>query len=308
MDLKQLESFVGVVRYGSFTKTAEKLYVSQPTISTHIQSLEAEFDTKLLLRDTKSIHLTDKGQELYEMALVMLKMRDRLVKEWEDEKNGVIHIGASTIPSGYILPDILPKYKEINPEIHFVIHQSDSKNVIEDIEKGAYSFAIVGMDTVHKDIVCKPFCTDDLVMVVPYNENNKQIYSEYAANPKADVLRNFILQYGMLFREEGSGSQHRAETIIDKLEMSINDIRVNASINDTESIKNLVAGGLGVAIMSERAAENAVIAKKIIAFKIPLGEAVRNLNLLHRKGENMSPHERRFMEFISSYYKVKMKN
>ena len=64
MEFKQLQSFVAVVQQKSFTKAAAKLYLSQPTISTHIYQLEEELHTKLIVRTTKSITLTPKGQEL----------------------------------------------------------------------------------------------------------------------------------------------------------------------------------------------------------------------------------------------------
>ena len=65
MELKQLQSFAAVVKYGSFTKAAEKLYISQPTISTHIRTLEEELGRQLILRTTKSIEVTEKGREVY---------------------------------------------------------------------------------------------------------------------------------------------------------------------------------------------------------------------------------------------------
>ena len=66
MEFKQLESFTAVVRLGSFTRAAEQLYISQPTISTHIRMLEEEFNTRLILRTTKSIDVTAEGRKLYE--------------------------------------------------------------------------------------------------------------------------------------------------------------------------------------------------------------------------------------------------
>ena len=68
MELKQLQSFCAVVKYRSFTKAAEKLYLSQPTISTHVRQLEEEFQTSLIIRTTKSVEVTPRGQELYECA------------------------------------------------------------------------------------------------------------------------------------------------------------------------------------------------------------------------------------------------
>ena len=110
MDLKHLQSFVAVVQYGSFTKAAEKLYLSQPTISTHIHLLEEELRSCLMIRTKRSVEITPRGQELYECARSILDMRDNLLRRWMEENDRIIQLGASTIPSAYILPEILPEY------------------------------------------------------------------------------------------------------------------------------------------------------------------------------------------------------
>ena len=79
MELKQLRSFAEVVRCGSFTKAAENLYISQPTISTHIRTLEEELGRQLILRTTKSIQVTEKGREVYEYAANILELQERIV-------------------------------------------------------------------------------------------------------------------------------------------------------------------------------------------------------------------------------------
>ena len=105
MELKQLESFVAVVNFKSFTDAAKHLYISQPTISTHIQSMEKELHTKLIMRTTKSIELTTRGKELYECAVKMLDLKDHLLQKWKSVDEKIIRLGISTIPSAYIMPE-----------------------------------------------------------------------------------------------------------------------------------------------------------------------------------------------------------
>ena len=87
MDFKQIESFVAVAETGSFTKAAKVMNVSQPSISLHIQNLEAELKAQLLIRDTKKIKLTERGSEFYDCAKNMLRLKERLLRDWEDEDN-----------------------------------------------------------------------------------------------------------------------------------------------------------------------------------------------------------------------------
>ena len=144
MELKQLQSFCAVVQYRSFTKAAEKLYLSQPTVSTHIRQLEEEFGSRLIVRTTKSIEVTPRGQELYACACGIVHLRDDLLRSWSDEDEKVIRIGASTIPSAYILPQILPAFRREHPAPQFHVFQSDSEGIAEGLLTGSFDVGLIG--------------------------------------------------------------------------------------------------------------------------------------------------------------------
>ena len=109
MELKQLRSFVCVVQCGSFTKASEKLYLSQPTVSAHIQALEEELGKRLLLRTTKNLEVTPIGQEVYRRAVDILELQNQMVDLCSYKKQRVIRLGASTVPSAYLLPRFIPR-------------------------------------------------------------------------------------------------------------------------------------------------------------------------------------------------------
>ena len=82
MEFKQLEAFVSVVDYGSFSEAARRLYLTQPTISAHIRSLEDELHMKLIIRTTKKTTITAKGYQLYDSAVRMLEIRNNLLENF----------------------------------------------------------------------------------------------------------------------------------------------------------------------------------------------------------------------------------
>ena len=125
MELKHLLSYAAVIRNGSFSRAAEELYIAQPTISLHIRQLEEELQTKLLIRTTKNIELTDKGREVYECAVSILQLRDRIMEKCSDGERRIIRLGTSTIPSAYILPEVLPAYVKRHPTTYFSIDQGE---------------------------------------------------------------------------------------------------------------------------------------------------------------------------------------
>lgn len=296
MELKQLRSFAAVVRYGSFTRAAENTYLSQPTISTHIRALEEELNTQLLLRDTKNLQVTPRGQELYECACRMLELQDNLLQRWRQSDQHIIQLGASTIPSAYILPEVLPLYGKENPGSYFVVHQSDSRQVIDGVAGGLFDVGMSGMPCQDEAIRCEPFFRDRMVLITPVSRRFLALQSQ-GEQALPELLREPII-----LRETGSGSQKSADRFLAQMGLRENELRVTARVNDQESIKNLVSGGLGVSIVSEKAVRDFVAEKRLLAFPLPPGSAERNLYLLlprHASADSL-----RFCSFVREFYRA----
>ena len=296
MELKQLRSFAAVVRYGSFTRAAENTYLSQPTISTHIRALEEELNTQLLLRDTKNLQVTPRGQELYECACRMLELQDNLLQRWRQSDQHIIQLGASTIPSAYILPEVLPLYGKQNPGSYFVVHQSDSRQVIDGVAGGLFDVGMSGMPCQDEAIRCEPFFRDRMVLITPVSRRFLAMQSQ-GEQALPELLREPII-----LRETGSGSQKSADRFLAQMGLRENELRVTARVNDQESIKNLVSGGLGVSIVSEKAVRDFVAEKRLLAFPLPPGSAERNLYLLLPR--RASADSLRFCSFVREFYRA----
>lgn len=298
MDLKHLQSFVAVVQYGSFTKAAEKLYLSQPTISTHIHLLEEELRSCLMIRTKRSVEITPRGQELYECARSILDMRDNLLRRWMEENDRIIQLGASTIPSAYILPEILPEYGKAHPEVYFSIHQSDSQGVADGILSGSFDLGLIGMDVAHEQLTCVPFYRDRMVLITPVTP-----YFLSLKNQEGLSLER-LLQEPIILREQGSGSKKSADRFLERMGIREEELKITARMNDQESIKNLVAGGLGISILSERAARNFVDEKRVLAFLLPEDTAQRYLYIVYRKKYIPRPYIQAFVDQLKRRYAV----
>lgn len=298
MEFKQLQSFVAVVDYGSFTKAAKKLFISQPTISTHIRLLEEEFESILLDRTTKSISLTPRGKEFYQCASSILALQNQLIKNWVDESRKTVYLGASTIPSAYILPEVLPDYQKQHPDVFFNIHQSDSQGIINGLLNGNFHVGLIGMNCTDESISCTPFFTDHMVMITPKTPHYLA-YQKHGASPT-----EIILQEPMILREHGSGSRKSAENLMEHLQIDEDRLFVTARLNDQESIKNMVAGGLGVSIISEKAARGTGDENRLLIFDLPEYTATRSLYVAYHKNFILKPHTLQFIEFLTDYYKI----
>ena len=166
MDFKQLRSFVTVADCGSFTQAAVRLYTSQPTVSAHIRQLEEELHETLFLRTTKSLAITARGQELYDYAVHVLELQDQLLDAWAQDEH-TIRLGASTIPSAYILPEVLPPFRAQHPDAVFSVLQSDSAGVLQQLRTGRFELGFAGAQEQSPELVFLPFFRDRMVLITP---------------------------------------------------------------------------------------------------------------------------------------------
>ena len=296
MELKQLESFVAVVVYKSFTEAAKQLYISQPTISTHIQALEKELESKLIIRTTKSIELTRRGTELYECAVKMLDLRDGLLEKWKSSDEKIVRLGVSTIPSAYILPEFLPMFCKEYPEIFFHSIQSDSKGIIEGVLEERMDVGLVGMKCEDEHLACVPFYEDELIVITPVTEHFLKLRKR--ENPMAELFQEPII-----LREKGSGTKKAADLFLEREGISKDDLHVVAYMNDPEAIKNSVAAGLGISIVSKKAAENMILEKRLLSFEFSQYTNGRKFYIIYKKDYVLKSFISTFINYILNYYK-----
>lgn len=296
MDFKQLRSFVTVVELGSFTRAAERLYTSQPTISAHIRALEEELHERLFLRTTKSLEITKRGKELYDYAVHILTLQDKLTASWAQDEQ-TVRVGASTIPSAYILPEVLPAFRARHTDSRFIINQSDSRGVLSGLYSGQFDLGLVGMKVPEENVVFTPFYIDEMMLITPNTPRFAALVG------KDTALSDILLHEPMLMREDGSGSQKCVDDFLAHSHIDPNSLHIAARLNDQESVKNLVAGGLGVAIISKKAIAEETERGKLLTFPLNCRSAKRMFYLVQRKGDILSAQAKAFADFVLEFYK-----
>lgn len=299
MEFRQLESFCAVVRYQSFTKAAEKLYISQPTISTHIRMLEQEFNSRLIIRTTKNIEITPHGKELFACAQKIFTLKNDLIQKWSEENKKIIRIGASTIPADYILPEVLPLFCQKYPDIQLHIHQNDSGNILQSILNGKFTIGMVGMKFFEKELDFVPFFHDEIVLITPKQEKFLH-FAQKAFNQ--DDLISLLKKETIILREQGSGSKKRLESYFEQINLSEKSLNIIARLNDQESIKKLVASGLGISFISAKAITSA---DNLLTIKLPENNLTRSLYFAYHKDYILKEHILSFIKFVQNFYAKK---
>lgn len=295
MEFKQLEAFVAVVDYGSFSEAARKLYLTQPTISTHIRSLEEELHTRLIIRTTKKLTITPKGYQLYDSAVRMLDIRNNLFENFTGSKKQIIDLAASTIPSSYLLPELMAGFGRMYPDVYFHSWQTDSAGAISRVLDGSVDLALTGQNTGDDSCIFIPFCQDDMVIATPVNDHYLQL-------KERPVTFSDFLKDPIIIRERGSGTKKEMDIFLENAGIEPSSLNVVARMNDLESIKKSIVNGLGISILSARSAMDLKKTKQILLFPLEGTAHKRSFYIVCSKNRILKAHVRQFIQYVKNYY------
>ena len=299
MEFKQLEAFVAVVENKSFSEAARQLNLTQPTISAHIQTLEQELNSRLLIRTTKKLTITQRGLQLYDCASNMLNMRKNIIDEFTGHNKKIIDLAVSTIPSSYLLPEILGAFTKQISDIYFHSWQSDSLGAVSRVLDGSVDLALVGNTFDEPDCCFIPFRQDKLVIATPVNDH----YLQLEKKSKSGVLEfSDFLKEPFIMRETGSGTKKEIDRYLEEHHISDTALHIVARMNDLEAIRKSVAGGLGISILSACSAKDLADTHQILMFPLNSEKAVRTFYIVYSKNRILKPHVKQFLKFVKDFY------
>jgi DNA-binding transcriptional LysR family regulator len=297
MDLRQLESFVVIVKHGSFTRAAEELYLTQPTLTGHIQSLENELGTVLLNRCGKSVTLTEAGRILYSHAVNILNMREQALfsmAQYEGKLEGELAIASSTVPQRYLLPGLLAAFSREYHGITYVIKQFDSRGVVDAIISGGMDFGFVGSAASYPGLEMIKLCGDRLILITSG--------SWKFHNLKGDTVSwDQVKDERFILREEGSATRALFIRSLEQRGVDVKGISVVASIENPDTIKQCVREGLGVAVVSERSVEEEIRLGLLKGYNISDLDLRRSFYFIGHKSRVLSPVARAFRDFTEKH-------
>lgn len=298
IDMKELEAFVSVVDQGSFSRAAKSLYLTQPTVSTHVAVLERKLGIKLLVRTTKEVYPSDAGNLLYDYAKEILQLRERAVQAlhaYSHEMQGSVTVAASTIPGQYFLPRLIQGFRADYPDVSFSLQLLDSTEVAGQVAARKAEVGFTGTMIHLPKCVYQPFAEDRLVVITP-NTPKYRVYQSTGFPTWQLTQESFIS------RESGSGTRLETESFLREMGVDVEGIRVAVEVRSTESIKQMVSEGLGIAVISQSACEDYCKFKKLLAFNFDSVKLRRKLYLVRHKNSILSPIAQTFYDYAAGYY------
>ena len=276
----------------NFSKAAEKLYLTQPTISNHINNLERDLDTLLFNRSNKKVSLTQAGEILLNHALSILNERDQALfslGQFQGEIIGTLEIASSSIPERYLLTELLCKFSEAYPNVQYNILRFDTKQVIDKLLSGEVDFGIVGSKREKSQLIYKEIFDDEIVLIAPPQGKYKKIKSLAPAS---------LYDYRMILREEGSGTRKTMEEQLKNNQLDPGKLNVVAYMENTETIKEVVKKGMGMSFVSKRAVLDELNSGELIEIQVDGMHMERSFYFVFHKKMMLSPLSDKFKDFV----------
>lgn len=239
---QQLLAFLTVADEQNFTRAAEKLHVSQPAISQHIQHLEQRLNVQLLDRTHKSVRLTQAGVIVYRHAMEILnqyRQMERHIEDLTENASGPLSIGASFTFGEYVLPHVVAEFRQAFPNISPTISIGNTQMIAERLTQGDIDIGIIEGHTSVEGIVVDPFAEDTVAVVAS---------SRHPLTRKKRAEAEEIARETWIVRESGSGTRE-----ITDLVLHTHGIHPQSLIEygSTQVIKESVEAGLGITILSK---------------------------------------------------------
>lgn len=244
-DYRKLEAFCRVYEQRSFSRAGEVLFLSQPTVSAHVQALEKEIGVKLLDRMGRTVLPTPAGSVLYRHsvnAFGELSAAKNEISRLMGDIAGNVSLGASTIPAAYLLPEIVTAFVAKYPMVHLNLSVSDSHWITRSVLEGECMLGIVGSADKHQDLEFVNLIDDELVIVVSSESSAIPAKPEYSMAEAAE--------WPWIMREEGSGTRKNFEDGIIKAGYSPRALQVVLHVDSTQVAVQYAISGLGVTVTS----------------------------------------------------------
>jgi DNA-binding transcriptional LysR family regulator len=298
MDLRALEVFCKIVELRSFSRAAEAVLLTQPTVSGHIKALETELGLRLFDRAGRTVTPTRAGDLLHGYARRILALRDEAHQAINEHKGGLkghLTVGGSSIPGAYILPALVAAFKRAHPDVTVTLHVVDSREIVRGVIEGTYEVGMVGARFEEGRVHYEPFTQDELVLAVP------------AGHPwagRGTVRLSELTGQPFIMRERGSGTRKVMERALADHDVDPGNLRVVLEVTGNEAIRQSLRAGAGVAVISRRAIEDDLQCKTVTALRLHGVKLLRDFYLVTHRSRSRSPLGNAFLSFLKQSAKT----
>ena len=288
MEIRHLECFLTVARCGNFTKAAEQIHISQPSISKMIKEIEAQMGIELFYRDTKHVELTDAGIAFLEHAQQIVALFDNLTTNIDGllaEKSGKIRIGFPPITSVTMFSQVLGVFKKEHPNIELQLFEFGSKTIEKAIQDGELDIGIVSAPATNKELYEMFWLTRDSLEVVMHPEHALAAKSTVAIS---DLAKESFVLYSRDFRLH--------DQIIERCRIEGFDPKIMFETSQLEFMIQIVAANVGIVLLPTRICRK-LDSSQVVSRPLAGRPIYLQLGVIWKKGRYLPHAARQWIEF-----------
>ena len=287
--LRQLRTFKTVADLTSFSAAAQRLKLSQPSVSYQVKELEETLGLPLLDRLGKRVQLTEAGNVLYNYARRMLDVLDEatvVIEEMRGIQRGTLRVGASTTVGIYLLPVALGAFKKLHPGLVISLEIGTRARVQDQVLRNELDLAVVGPALKDPELAIIPFLSDELVVVAPAGHP--------LAGRRGLTLKDLADQ-PFIMREAASGSRLSLEKAARKAGAKL---RVAMELGSNGAIKHAVESGLGLAVISRYATALEFSSGRLVELDVRGFPIRRDWHIVHLRRRKLPASVHAFIDFL----------
>ncbi len=289
LNLHQLATFQVVAKHCSFVRAAEELHFSQPAVSAQIRHLEKSLGLKLFDQIGRKTHLTQAGEELFLYSQKIFSVIDETLEIMESLRSpyyGRLSVGADTTVGSYVIPGLLGKFHQIYPQVEISLQVLNRLTLIDALMNNRVEMAVMGAVPDDMPVEIEPLAYNSLVLVA-------------APTHRLTGLKNVpIEELGrehFLLRETGSGTRAALEAALGDAGVPL---QVSMEVGNNSAIKQGVAAGLGIALISGVALDMELETNRLVILDVEGFPIIRQWRLVHVKEKYLSATAKAFKSFL----------
>ncbi|BAY71832.1 LysR substrate-binding domain-containing protein [Anabaena sp. FACHB-709] len=238
--LHQLKVFEAAARHGSFTRAAEELFLTQPTVSMQIKQLTKSVGLPLFEQVGKRLYLTEAGRELFatcRQIFETIAQFEMKVADLKGLKQGQLRLAVITTAK-YFIPRLLGPFCQLYPGIDISLQVTNHERILERMMSNMDDLYIMSQVPEHLDVTSQPFLDNPLVVFAPANHPLAQ---------EKNIPIQRLSSEPFIMREPGSGTRRAVQNLLEEQGVSV---KVKLELGSNEAIKQAIAGGLGISVLS----------------------------------------------------------